>query len=237
MTTTTQLITADQLWDMPQHGGHCELVNGELRQMPPAGYEHGTVGFALARLLGNHVHDHKLGTVSAAETGFVVKENPDTVLAPDIAFVAVGRVPATGDPRKFLRTVPDLVVEVASPNDTLNEIEEKIDDWLAAGTRLVWLVSPKRKTVTIYRTGQTLNCSRASRDPERRRCGPRLCRHRYRYLWVTEVTCPQITDLIHPPADTPPAQSACVPAPWPHPCIPGSVAAPGWPCLPSGRRR
>ena len=155
MSIAAQLITADQLWDMPQNGGRNELINGELRPMPPAGYEHGTVGFELARLLGNHVRAQKLGKITLAETGFVIRENPDTVLAPDIAFVSTGREPKGGNRKKFLRVVPDLVVEVASPNDTLIELEEKIDDWLSAGARLVWLVSPTRKTVTMYRPGQT----------------------------------------------------------------------------------
>lgn len=155
MTISAQLITADQLWDMPHHGGRSELVNGELRHMPPTGPEHGSVTYELGFLLGVHVRAKKLGKLFAAETGFVIRQNPDTLRAADITFVSTARIPATGLPKKFWRIAPDLAVEVASPSDTLSEIEEKIDDWLDGGTQLVWLVSPTRRTVTVYRKGQS----------------------------------------------------------------------------------
>ena len=151
MSTVTQLLTADDLWNMPDHGGHAELVKGELRPMSPAGYDHGTVTMRLAVRLFNYVDASKMGDVVAAETGFIIARDPDTVRAPDIAFVRQERIPKTGRPEKFWIGPPDLAVETMSPNDTVFEVDEKVQEWLAAGTRLVWVLNPHQRTVKICR--------------------------------------------------------------------------------------
>jgi Uma2 family endonuclease len=151
MSTTTELLTADDLWRRPNDHMRHELVRGELRTMAPAGGEHGFIGMQLSAQLAIYVRRHKLGVVVGAETGFVLTHNPDTVRAPDAAFISQMRIPTTGIPKKFWPGAPDLAVEVVSPSDKLREVEEKVDDWLAAGTAMVWVINPKRRRVTVYR--------------------------------------------------------------------------------------
>jgi Uma2 family endonuclease len=152
MSSVSQLMTADELERLPDDGQRHELVRGELRTMPPAGFDHGAKVVNLTLPLAQHVRAQQLGVVAGAETGFVLARNPDTVRAPDIAFVRQERIPAAGNPRGFWDGAPDLAVEVVSPGDTFSEVEEKVDDWLAAGTRMVWVVNPRRRTVTVYRS-------------------------------------------------------------------------------------
>jgi len=152
MSTTLQRMTADELFTMPEDGFRYELVKGELRKMSPAGGEHGAIIFNLSILLGQYIKANNLGQGFGAETGFKLASNPDTVRAADIAFVRRERIPATGIPKNFWQIAPDLAVEVLSPGDTLEEVEEKVEDWLSAGTRAVWIVSPKRRSVTVYRS-------------------------------------------------------------------------------------
>lgn len=149
--TTTKLLTADDLWNMPDHGGHHELVKGELRMMAPAGPEHGDRVMRLAWRLAQYVEEHDLGTVFAAETGF--RLSGDTVLAPDCAFVSKSRMAKTPKKPGFFRGAPDLAVEALSPGDSAEEVDEKIQEWLAGGVRLLWVINPKAKTISVYRAG------------------------------------------------------------------------------------
>ncbi|GMU23802.1 MAG: hypothetical protein AMXMBFR13_38800 [Phycisphaerae bacterium] len=153
MTTTPGLMTADDLWNLPDDGMRHELVRGQLRTMAPAGFEHGGTGMTLGILLGQHVRAKGLGLLLNADTGFLLRSDPDTVRAPDIAFVSRARLDKTGVPKKFFPGAPDLAVEVVSPGDTVDEVEEKVEDYLLAGTRLIWIVNPRRRTVTIRRPG------------------------------------------------------------------------------------
>jgi Uma2 family endonuclease len=121
MSTKTQLVTADELLRMPRGRFRYELVEGELRTMPPAGEEHGAVIMFLAAPLAQHVKANRLGVVFTAETGYKLASNPDTVLAPDIAFVRRERVEQTGLLKGYRESAPDLAVEVMSPGDTLKE--------------------------------------------------------------------------------------------------------------------
>ncbi|HYG10341.1 MAG TPA: Uma2 family endonuclease [Pyrinomonadaceae bacterium] len=152
MSTTTQLTTADELLAMPDDGFRYELVEGELKRMSPAGHNHGRIAMRLAAPLGKFVADNNLGAVYAAETGFKLKSDPDTVRAPDASFIRQERVEQVGDTEGFWPGAPDLAVEVNSPGDTVNEVEQKVQEWLSAGARLVWVVSPKLRVVTIYRS-------------------------------------------------------------------------------------
>jgi len=150
--TLTKSITADELLAMPDDGHRYELVEGELRRMSPAGDEHGQVGMELAIPLGSHVKKNKLGKLYLAETGFLIRTNPDTVRAPDIAFVRMERIKQTPGIKGYRVGAPDLAVEVVSPGDTVNEVEDKVAEWLEGGARMVWVVSPKLHTVTVYRS-------------------------------------------------------------------------------------
>ncbi len=146
--------TVDDLWELSrQTDKRLELVKGELRELAPASEEHGYLAMRLGTLVTVFVVQHKLGYTFAAETGFVLSEEPATVRAPDFAFVSRERAPE-GWSRHFARFVPDLVAEVVSPNDTFTEVTEKVDDWLKAGVRMVWVVDPVQQTVRVYRREQ-----------------------------------------------------------------------------------
>lgn len=155
MQNAIQLLTADDLWNMPDHGGHVELVRGELRPMSPAGFGHGSVTMNLSGPLHQFVRAGKLGIVVAAETGFIIGRVPDTVRAPDVAFVRQEALPPAGVPQKFWVGAPDLAVETMSPGDTVYEVDEKVHEWLAAGTKLVWVINPGQRIVTVYRPDNT----------------------------------------------------------------------------------
>jgi Uma2 family endonuclease len=146
------LFTAAELFKLSIPGRRLELVKGELFEMAPAGGRHGSVSMRIGILLGAYVMEHRLGETFAAETGFILRRNPDTVRAPDAAFVAAHRLPAGELPVGFLELAPDLAVEVVSPGDTPREVEEKVADWLRAGTRLVWVIDPATRSATVYRS-------------------------------------------------------------------------------------
>jgi len=150
MSTTTP-VTAEQLLRMPDDGWRYELVRGELRKMTPAGWKHGAVGGVLHVLLGRHVLQERVGRIFFAETGFLLARDPDTVRAPDIAFIRSDHLPATPPKEAFWPGPPDLAVEVVSPGDTFQEIDEKVKAWLDAGAMMVWVVNPSGRTVTVYR--------------------------------------------------------------------------------------
>lgn len=116
----------------------------------PAGYLHGAVAARLGKLLSNHVDDRGLGLVLAAETGFKLASDPDTVRAPDVAFIRKERLP-NPPPSGYAELAPDLVVEVLSPDDRPGAVLAKVADWLEAGTRLVWVVDPERRCGRAYR--------------------------------------------------------------------------------------
>lgn len=157
MSTVVQPMTADELLMMPKDGFRYELVKGELKKMSPAGFDHGVVGMSLGMLLAQYVKANNLGVVCLAETGFKLASDPDTVLAPDVSFVRRERIPQSGRPKAFYPGAPDLAVEVVSPGDTKKEVAGKVEDWLAAGASAVWIVNPKRRTVTVYRQqGETI---------------------------------------------------------------------------------
>ena len=145
-------VTAEELFHMPDDGGRCELVRGEIIRLEPEGAEHGVVTARIGRLLDEYVEAHALGVSCGAETGFILQRDPDVVRAPDAAFVASGRIPETGVPVGYWPFAPDLAVEVVSPSDRLADVHAKIVDYLAAGTRLVWLVEPETRMVHVYRS-------------------------------------------------------------------------------------
>jgi Uma2 family endonuclease len=152
MATTHQLMTAEELLRLPDDGYRSELARGELRKMAPAGHIHGRVAINVTTPLDRHVRDHHLGVVYAVETGFKLASNPDTVRAPDAAFIRRERVEEVGDLEGYWPGAPDLAVEVISPGDTYTDVQEKVFDWLEAGTRMVILVMPRKRIVTVYRS-------------------------------------------------------------------------------------
>ena len=153
MGTTSQLMTAEELIQLDDGLRH-ELVKGELLTMSPASEEHGAVAMNLSLLLGQHVKTNRLGRLYAAETGFKLETDPDTVLAPDIAFIRRERMGVAST--SFRQGAPDLVVEVVSPGERRRKVEEKALLWLSLGTQVVWIVKPRTQTVEVYRVGEHL---------------------------------------------------------------------------------
>jgi Uma2 family endonuclease len=151
MTIETRHTTAEELLRMPDDGFRYELVRGELRKMTPAGNKHGYLALRIASRLERHVEDNGLGKTYAAETGFKLSSDPDTVRAPDAAFVSRARLEEVGEIEGYWPGAPDLAVEVISPSDTHTEVVEKALAWLEAGCRMVLAVDPSRRTVTVYR--------------------------------------------------------------------------------------
>jgi Uma2 family endonuclease len=146
-------MTADELLAKPDDGFLYELIKGELIKVsPPPGHEHGRITMNLAVPLYEYVKKNQLGKVYAAETGYLLEQNPDTVRAADVSFISRQRLKQKGRVEGYWIGAPDLAAEVISPSDTFKRIEEKVKQWLESGVRLLWVVSPKMRNVTIYRT-------------------------------------------------------------------------------------
>lgn len=143
--------SADQLFAVAHHGNRLELIKGVVQVMSPAGSEHGWIASRILIRLGTHVESNDLGKTFAAETGFLIEVDPDTVRAPDAAFVSHQRLESAPPSSTYLKVAPDLVVEVVSPNDTSSEVEAKAEQWLDAGSRIILVADPKNKTLRIYR--------------------------------------------------------------------------------------
>lgn len=147
-------MTAEEVLQLPRGTWRYELVRGELRQMSPAGHVHGEIAARVLIRLGPFVEQAGLGKTYAAETGFLLRRNPDTVRAPDAAFVTAAKLAATTlAPDGFFPGTPDLAVEVVSPSDGDIEVEEKVAEWLDAGTRVVVVLDPRRKAGAVHRRG------------------------------------------------------------------------------------
>ena len=153
MSTEVQLMTADELLAKPPDGFVYELIKGELIKVsPPPGHEHGLVTMNIAGPLFEYVKAKNLGNVYAAETGYLLEQDPDTVRGADVSFVSRNRIENAKPVKGYWKGAPDLAVEVISPSDTVGRIEGKVAEWLESGTRMLWVVSPKMRTVTVYRS-------------------------------------------------------------------------------------
>lgn len=153
MSTEVQLMTADELLTMPDDGLVYELIKGELVKVsPPPGHEYGLVAMNIAGPLYEYAKKHQLGNVYAAETGYLLERDPDTVRAADVSFVRRERIEKAGPIQGYWIGAPDLAVVVVSPTDTVGRIEGEVAEWLESGARTVWVVSPKMHTVTVYRS-------------------------------------------------------------------------------------
>ncbi|MCC6388025.1 MAG: Uma2 family endonuclease [Dehalococcoidia bacterium] len=145
-------LTAEEFWKLPgpPHGGKMELVEGEVVIHMPVGGPHSELVIALGAFLLGFARSHGLGPVGT-ECGFVLARNPDIVFAPDLHFVRSERLIGGKMPAAFFDGVPDLAVEVVSPDDTDRAVNAKVLAYLAAGTPLVWVVRPEAATVTVHR--------------------------------------------------------------------------------------
>ena len=154
MSTETKLMTAEDLLLRPpaDDGRRYELVRGELQEMAPTGGSHGKVAFTIASIIATHIRGKDIGEGFTAEAGFVIGRNPDSVRAPDVAFVSKERLGGGRVPDGFVEVAPDLAVEVVSPSDTAAAMNAKVEEYFNAGTRLVWVVYPATRSVMVYRS-------------------------------------------------------------------------------------
>ncbi len=150
--TITHLITARELEAMGSDA-RFELIQGALHEMSPSSFNSSRVLTRIALAIGGHVEAHRLGAVTFAEAGFIVEKNPDTVVAPDVAFVQQDRMHLAPKGRGFFPACPDLIVEVISPTDEPLDIRRKQALYERIGIPLVWWIDPDRRTATIYKPG------------------------------------------------------------------------------------
>ncbi len=152
VTVVQKLITAEEFARMPDppDGSKQELVRGEIITLPPPGGLHGVCCSKADRHLGNFVEANHLGTVAANDTGIITEHDPDTVRGPDVAYWSFERLP--GVPVGYIEVAPDLAVEVLSPGNRMRQIINKIREYFNRGVRMVWVIDPEERTVTVYRT-------------------------------------------------------------------------------------
>lgn len=154
MATAAGRVSLDQFAEYAATHGPCELIDGEIRDLTPAGYRHGKIVGRLHHFLSQHVYAEDLGEVLGAETGFLLDRRGPTVRAADVAFVAKDRLPEE-EPVRFGEFAPDLCVEVLSPDDRASGVRDKIERWLAFGVKVVWEVDPETRTVTSHQPDGT----------------------------------------------------------------------------------
>jgi len=149
--TTTTLMTVEEFGRLPDDAARRELVRGEVIERTPSGSEHSVIGLAVGSVLRAAARSSRAGRAFGADCGFVLTADPATVRAPDAAFVRKERFPRGEVPRSFFVGAPDLAVEVVSPSDTMSELLGKVEEYLAAGTQVVWVVVPERREAYVYR--------------------------------------------------------------------------------------
>lgn len=153
-------ITPAELLERPDRDQY-ELINGELveRNM---GWQSSRIGSKLLALLETYVAEHNLGWVNGADAAYqcyedALPEDPDRIRKPDVSFIRLDRLPPEDEPEGYCQIVPDLVAEVVSPHDTIYELSLKIEEYRKAGVKLIWVVVPNTKTVTIHRLNGSMS--------------------------------------------------------------------------------
>ena len=146
----TKLITAGELLAMPEHNCRYELARGELIRKPFLGHLHGFYSMNVGAELAVFVETNRLGRAYSSNTGFLLERNPDTALAPDASFARQERVETAAEERGYFPGAPDLVVEVISSSDRYADVDDKVKEWLNAGTLMVVVVNPRGRTVRVH---------------------------------------------------------------------------------------
>jgi Uma2 family endonuclease len=153
-TTAAKPITAAEFARMPgpEDGARQELVRGEIVTMPPPppGFPHGRCQVRVVYLLESYCRSTQRGRVTV-ETGVVTESDPDTVRGPDVAFWSADRLPLQSVPQGYPEVPADLCVEVLTPNTNRASLQTKIEEYLRRGVRVVWVVDPEDRSVTVYR--------------------------------------------------------------------------------------
>ena len=149
-TTEAKLLTADDLLRLNDEGVRGELIRGVLSKTMPAGQEHGAIVANLVYEIQHFVKPRRIGTLVASDSGVWLERDPDTVREPDIAFTSAEKLPLGARIPGYAKVVPDLVVEVVSPNDSQPEARERAQMWLSYGVALVWMVYPRSRMADAY---------------------------------------------------------------------------------------
>jgi Uma2 family endonuclease len=150
--TSTALMTAEELMQLPEDDLRHELISGELITMPLPRLPHGRVAMRLGAALAQFVWDHDLGEAYITDVGFQLTWNPDTVVGPDISFISKERLEQAGDVQGYWQGPPDLAVEVFSPGYRPGKVSKRISRLFNCGTKQVWIVDLKHSTVSVYRS-------------------------------------------------------------------------------------
>jgi Uma2 family endonuclease len=151
-TVARRLISAEEFARMPDpaDGSQQELVRGEVVTMPPPKGLHGVCCVKATLRLGNFVEANRRGTVCSNDTGFITERDPDTVRGLDVGYWSYERLPRVTD--AYIEVAPDLAVEVLSSSNRPGQIREKMREYFNRGVRMVWIIDPVDRTVTIYRS-------------------------------------------------------------------------------------
>lgn len=151
-TVTQRLITAEEFLRMPDppDGSKQELVRGEIVTMSVPGFRHGCRQVRVAGLLDHYAISNRSGRVTV-ETGVLTEHDPDTVRGPDVAYWSAERLSLDEEPEGYPQVAPDLCVEIRSPSNRLRQLRRKIEEYFERGVRMVWIVDPEDRTVTVYR--------------------------------------------------------------------------------------
>ncbi len=148
--STDSLVTIEQLGRPPYRDRPCELVDGRIVDVSPAHGGHASVASRVLHALVAWATARGADRIFSAETGFVLRRDPDTVRAPDVAFLREGRaVPA----HAFVEGAPDVAIEVLSPDASVREVARKVRDYLGARATQVWTLDPEDRTLTVHRAG------------------------------------------------------------------------------------
>ena len=148
-----KLLTAEDLLRLDGKGVKGELIRGVLCETMSVGGEHGEIVVNLVTELRNFVKPRRLGRLAASDAGVLLERRPDTVREPDIVFYSAEKIPAGERVTGYYEEVPDLVVEVVSPSNSLREVNDKARMWLSYGTRLVWVLHPNTRSVDVHPLG------------------------------------------------------------------------------------
>ncbi len=141
------LLSDEELMRLPKDGYKYEYMEGELK-VSPTGMLHESIGVELILKLRAFTKKHQLGRVYSSSVGYRMESG--NVLSPDVSFVKKSRLPGGKSPAGFGHFAPDLAVEILSPSDNLQEVEDKITEYFENGSGLVWLINPKKRIATVY---------------------------------------------------------------------------------------
>jgi len=150
-------MTAEELLLLPDDHVQRELVRGQVVEKMPSGGRHTRMGLRISGRIGAHAESTGFGFATGADGGFILGRRPDTVRCPDAAYVAHERAGGDAWTTGFYEFAPDIAVEIVSPGDRQGEIEDKVLDYLSAGSKLIWVIYPDRRMAIVWRADSTVS--------------------------------------------------------------------------------